>query len=369
VATGDTVYAHHALMVERQAVVRQLSAVHVRDGRIYAVDDHFLYASSDTGRTFHLLGRLPKVRPTLVGKGKDLVARTRLIRRIRQNPGPGALVVLRSGTILVFYDFLYRSADGGRTFAPVLSFQDSIPGPLGPNVTVDAEDRVYFGEYDTSPRPRRVRVWRGTDDGRCWNVALEFPRGAVFHVHGVQYDPYRRGLWILTGDRDVESAVLFTADDFRTVDTLGHGSQDWRVVRLIATPDALYWGTDNDRTGADIVRWSFATQRLERVRHIGKVSYFSTRLSDGSLAITTTHEPDSPFTLDKNPPPTTELWVSRNGEDWHVAWALPAAVPRGPSRAQLVIPSGDYSMDRLIVSPRHVREGGHTVQVFRLWGP
>ena len=46
---------------------------------------------------------------------------------------------------------------------------------------------------------------------------------------------------LISEDRDDEPSVLFTKDGFQTFEVLGGGSQDWRVVSLMVTKDALFW--------------------------------------------------------------------------------------------------------------------------------
>jgi hypothetical protein len=142
-------------------------------------------------------------------------------------------------------------------------------------------------------------------------VELTNPVGEIFHVHSIQYDPYRSGYWVTTGDRDEEASVLFTKDGFQSFEVLGLGSQDWRVVSLIVTEDALYWGSDNDQEPASIFRWDFADERLDEVQVIGSPSYYySTKLKDGTLVLSTTFEPESPNSLQNSLPATTDLLLT-----------------------------------------------------------
>jgi len=213
---------------------------------------------------------------------------------------------------------------------------------------------VFFGEYAVDPsRPLR-RVLRGRADGRRWDVVHTFPRGAISHVHRIQYDPARDRLWIATGDADHESALLFTDDRFASLQTLGSGTQDWRMVSLVATDRYLFWGTDNDRTGAAILRWSFDSRRLTRLVDIGNPSYYSTRLRDGTLAVSTTYEPDSPYTRRFAPEQAADLWLSRDGGNWHRVLRLPYRERRTggyAARASIQMPSGDSSAAVLAFSP------------------
>jgi hypothetical protein len=322
------------------------------DGRIFGIADHFLYVSEDGGRLFRQLGVLPKANLDWVDKVKDHVARSKLVRTFRRNPGPTNVVVLSSGTILVFYDHIYRSIDNGLTFDPVFSFSGDAAAPFshGEGVALGPDDTVYFGEYLTTPRPHQVRVFRGSHDGTEWDVVHTFFSGEIFHVHSIQYDPYRSRYWITTGDSDVESKVLYTDDNFKSIQLLGGGSQDWRVVSLMITNDNLYWGSDNDHEPAGIFRWNFGNATFSKMQEIGKPSYFSTVLKNNVLILSTTYEPESQYVRRYRPEPTTDLWASADGNHWVKLLSLPYETHDtewGPSRASIAFPGGAGSNELL----------------------
>jgi hypothetical protein len=352
--TGRVVFQDGRLSITHTATHERLHIAYARDGRMYAIEDHFVYVSEDSGSSFRQLGRLPKVDASLAARLADRLARLSLVRRWRQNPGPSSLVVLSTGTVLAFYDHIYRLAAGERVFTPVQSLLDGVHAPFPHGIAVTPDDQVFFGEYAVDPsRPAR-RILRGRADGRRWDVVHTFPQGAVSHVHHIQYDPVRARLWIATGDSDCESGLFFTDDRLASIRTLGRGSQDWRMASLIVTDRHLFWGTDNDRTGAGVFRWSFADGRLTRLVDIGNPSYFSTRLRDGTLAVSTTYEPDSPYTHDFAPEPATDLWLSRDGSRWHRVLRLgyrERRVGHYAARASIHLSPGDGSAAALVFSP------------------
>jgi hypothetical protein len=277
-------------------------------------------------------------------------------------------VVLNSGTILVFYDHIYRSTDGGRTFASVFEFGDSIFTPFDQGVAVDEEGVVYFGEYDCTTRPNSVRIFKGTLDGTEWDVCYEFAPGEIFHIHSIKFDPYRNRLWILTGDRNRENKLLYTDDKFDTVQLLGANDQGWRIVSMIIEPDYLYWCSDNDCSGSSLYRYNFAHQSREKIRFIGKPSYYSTKLADGTLVFSTTYEPSSPFTKQFAPDPTTDLWISKDGLDWLKITSFEHKLFKtsyGGSRASIVFPSGDAA-DFLYLTPDNTIMQDNSIQKYSI---
>jgi hypothetical protein len=328
------------------------AAFRASDGRLFGIEDHFLYVSEDGGRLFRQLGVLPKADADWFDKIKNHIARSKLARIFRKNHGPTNVVVLSSGTILVFYDHIYRSSDGGLTFEPVFSFRGDVGAPFsyGEGIAVGPDDTVYFGEYVTTPRPHHVRVFKGSHDGTEWTMIYTFPSGDIFHVHSIQYDSYRSRYWITTGDSDAESNILYTDDDFQSIHRLGGGSQDWRVVSLMITKEHLYWGSDNDREPAGIFRWSFVKRDVSKIIEIGKPSYFSTILRDGTLVLSTTYEPQSPYTVKYRPDATTDLWGSRDGSNWIKLLSFPYEAHDtewGPSRAAIAFPGGTATNELL----------------------
>jgi len=271
---------------------------------------------------------------------------------------------------LVFYDQIYRSTDGGATFEIAFSPGDhELAAPFDMGIAVGSDDTVYYGEYiATRGVPtNRVRVVLGSDDGTSWDIVYTFALGEIRHIHSITYDSFRDRYWVCTGDVDAASRLLYTDDNFNTLHELGGGSQDWRIVSLIVTPDFLYWGSDNSQTGAAIFRWSFANEKLEKLQDIGNVSYYSTILKNGTLVVSTTYEPDSLYTKLFNPQATADIWVSRSGIEWTKIVSLPHELRHGksgPSRAQIAFPSGGPS-ELLYYTPYATREHEFTVQVLR----
>jgi hypothetical protein len=338
--------------------VDRLQVVYSRHGQLYAIEDHDIFVSSDSGRTFQRIGQLPKPpgAPPLEHV-RNLLARHRLVRRYRRNPGPSNIVVLETGTVIIFWDRIYRLAGTSYTFHdyPAGIFE---PFPSSVGVAVGPGDTIYFGEYNAAtPRPHPIAIVQGTEDGTVWRVVHKFPSGQVFHVHSISFDPYRKGYWVATGDSGDEVGLLFTADAFQTLDVLGCCAQKWRIVDLIVTEDYLFWGSDDDQEQPAIFRYDFATERLERLVDIDNPSYHAAVTVDGLLAITTTYEPRSHYTRRKDPPAATALWLSTDGSNWSRTLSLAgdsAAITRG-ARPLLRLPSGD-PLPVLFLTPRHTAD-------------
>jgi len=333
-----------------------------RAGRLYAIEDHFLYTSDDQGETFQQRGVLPRVDPTPMERIRGAVARHPLTRRLRQNVGPVNVVVLSSGTILVMYDHIYRSEDGGETFEAV--GRETLAGVFSAfdhGVAVDDRDQVFFGEYRTDARPHAIRLLVGRNDGRDWSVCHTFDEGAIFHVHSVSYDPVEGRVVVASGDLDRESGLFALDADCRGVERIGGGDQRWRVLAPLFTEERVVWGSDDDRTGAAIHSKARGGSVPERNAFLGKPAYFGVILCDGALLQSTVYEPDSEYTTHLWPDPAAEVWISREGLDWHILDAFPwkeEELSWGRSRAQAaLVGSCDAGQPYLFVTPRFTEDG------------
>lgn len=131
-------------------------------------------------------------------------------------------------------------------------------GVMAHGLTQDDQGTIYYGEYATAPghETRTARIWRSRDEGRTFEVAYEFAPGAVRHIHGVQWDPVARAIWVSTGDQDSGSRVGFSRDGAATFTWIGEGSQDFRVCSLLFLERTATWGTDADRSISRVLHWA-----------------------------------------------------------------------------------------------------------------
>ena len=230
------------------------------------------------------------------------------------------MIELPTGTIIAIYDKVYRYApsnNSGITEEVVSLSQFEFSPPLKNCVAVNPENNnVYFGEYQNS-RPYAVKIMRLFDDGKKAEICYTFPEGKIKHIHSITWDSFRKRLWIATGDNNSEAGLYYTDDDFTTVSYFNGGSQTWRMVSLLPTEHALYWGSDagKDATEKDtnfIFRWNFQTNGLEKLCYIGNPAYYSVFLDNGGMIIGTTYEPGMKQQTDH----AAAIWYSLQGEHW-----------------------------------------------------
>lgn len=338
------------------ATIERLHTAYARDGRLYAIEDHDVMMSTDSGRTFRRIAQLPKRPDAGLGERlRNLVARHHLVRLVRKGASPSNVVVLASGTVLVFWDAIYRISEGSVTIHDYPTRHQPFPSSVG--VAVGRGDTVYYGEYQTVDRSPEVAIVRGTDDGRRWEAAYTFPAGEIFHIHSISWDPFRNGFWVATGDRGAQVRLLFSGDAFATLRTVGCCAQSWRIVDLIVTDTHLVWGSDDDESSPGIYRYDVAKDTLERVADLDNPSYHAALLSDGAMVVTTTFEPGSRYSAESNASASASLWYSTDGISWdrRLSLAGDTVAIAENRRPTIRLPNGD-PLPVLLMTPMDTRE-------------
>lgn len=314
------------------------------ENQLYASEDHLVWKSIDDGKNWQEVCRIPPCKKNLISEYKDRFLRSYLVRKLRKNIGINNVVVLPSETVIIQYDNIYRYS-GSEKYASAVFYHENegIAPPLKNGLCYDSNtEALYFGEY-ICERPSSIRVVRGTNDGQKWEVCYTFPEGRIRHIHAIIPDQYRKRLWICTGDSNQESCLFYTDDGFKTVQLFGGGDQSWRMVSLIPTQNALYWGSD---AGGDsppgtsnyIYRYDMKSGNRMRLAEIGNPAYYSMRNSSG-LYIASTYEPHKSGPCTK----AAELWFSKNGKQWKMISRLPYkknSTHHGTIYGMIVLPTG-----------------------------
>jgi hypothetical protein len=310
-----------------------------------------------TGK-FQCLFRLPCPFSGFWEKWKHLLLRTKLLRLFRRNIGIHEVLELPSGTILAIYDYIYRYAPTNTSGVAeqVASLREiGFKAPLKNGVAVNLDNHcVYFGEYQSS-RPYAVKVMRLSNDGRQAEICYTFPLGQIRHIHSIIWDAFRHRLWIATGDNNAEAGLYYTDDDFQTVSYFQGGSQQWRMVSLLPTRDALYWGSDAGRDAISkdqnfIFRWDFRRNALEKICPIDYPAYYSAFLNNGGMLVGTTYEPG----IVQHSEPTAALWYSPQGEQWQKICTIPYKNLRKTNRTQYAtinLPKGVIPETSIMITP------------------
>ena len=128
----------------------------------------------------------------------------------------GGLTRCPDGSLLMFTNSfsIRRSTDEGKTWTTVLERRAAGAQPLTTqSIAVNQETgHVFYGEYIMGASDGKAVLWRSTDNGATWQEHFSWPTVAgqpnrISHIHGVQYDPIGKDVYVMTGD--VHDAVGF----------------------------------------------------------------------------------------------------------------------------------------------------------------
>lgn len=165
--------------------------------------------------------------------------------------------------------------------------------PMNRGICTSVQGVTYVADYlANTDRRVPIRIHR-TKDLKRFEVAWEFPPGDIRHVHAVIPDPEdQRRLWVLTGDTDPESRILFTDDGFATLRTFLADGQRTRATDLVIRNGRLIWGMDSPETTSSIVSADKnGPGEISPWHELPGPAYYMTRNRAGGVYIGTTAEP------------------------------------------------------------------------------
>jgi len=254
---------------------------------------------------------------------------TRIVERITRS-GFHALLPLTDGSHLgVLRGWLLKLDVGSSSFRRAFR----IPRGSRPlNICAMPDGRLFWGEYFTNPERRTVHIYGSGDGGESWHPAYSFPAGSIRHVHGIVYDPHRDGCWVLTGDLDHESRIMFSREPFSDLETVFGGSQQVRCVSLIPRKNDIIAGSDTASEENYIQKLDPESGTMEKVQRVPGSVFYSAIVGE-YVVLSTAVEPS-----EVNSTHYASLWMSRDGATWRElyrgqkdAWTIPA-LPGLPSR-------------------------------------
>lgn len=278
----------------------RVRVLHTNGAETYASRGLELLHSPDSGRSFNSLAR--------AGEGllDRWIASAPVASRLLRT-GFHGLTPLPSGDLIAIVRRAILMRRAGEDQFDCVHRVERGTRPL--NVCQSPTGRLFFGEYFSNPERGEVHVY-GSSDGLHWEVCHTFPAGSIRHVHGIHADPFRGGVWILTGDDDDESGLFWSDDDLRTVTPVVQGTQRARAVVVLPTPDGVVVPTDTPRE-QNVIQWlDPVTGVLEPACEVPG-SVFTGGRTDNLLLVSTTVEKS-----DVNRDQRVALFASRDGQDW-----------------------------------------------------
>lgn len=268
--------------------------LYVSGSRLYLARGAKIFLSLNSGRTFQLWLSLPVGMWRSIAMSIPLLARLlRLSVHHLAFSGRKAVVIANKEAFLI----------DGDCVTPLGRLHGSRPMAL-----CAAKGRVYYGEYRSNPERSTVHVY-GLDFSACvWQPVWSFE--SVRHVHGVYFDPYAEAFWVTTGDSDNEAAIWRSDDYFQTLHKVVGGSQKFRAVQLLFTPDYVYFGSDAPEEPNHIFRMDRSGSIVQKMASVGGSVFFGCQVGEG-LFFSTAVEPSK-----ENLCTFAEIWCSYDGEDW-----------------------------------------------------
>ncbi len=180
------------------------------------------------------------------------------------------------------------------------------------NICVIPDGGIYFGEYFSNPERDSVHIYGSYDGGNTWEPVFTFPKGSIRHIHGIYYDTYRSGCWILTGDEDKECKLLFTSDNFKNIEVVREGGQDNRAVGIIPLPDGLVVPMDSPMETSYIQWLDIKNCTLEKTCKLPGSALAVGRA--GEYLLVSSGVEHSEVNLSNE----SKIFISKNGIDWQV---------------------------------------------------
>ena len=178
------------------------------------------------------------------------------------------------------------------------------------SLTVDAQGRVYFGEYFSNKERTAVKIFMSEDDGRSWSECYQFADGSIRHVHGLVYDPWLDKIWTMTGDYGDEAILGLASPGFSEFEIVLQGNQQTRICDAICRPDAVYFCTDTpleQNYAYQLKRGSKSPARLSKIQN----SVLFMGQACGGMFASTIVEPSETNTSNK-----VHIWHSADGTTW-----------------------------------------------------
>lgn len=220
----------------------------------------------------------------------------------------GGLTRCPDDSLLIFSTLftMRRSTNEGKTWTDVMPRRAVGAQPLSTqSMAVNPETgHVFYGEYIMGESDGKAVLWRSEDNGVTWQEHFSWSTvdggtNRISHIHGVQYDPIGKDVYVMTGDGspatgfwkvsgDTCVAVLTNTDLAGVSDSEGRGFHDApRAIAAMFFPDYIAWGSDSTSSPYifRIPRSAFGSDptKIERGPRMSSTSWGTARASvDGS---------------------------------------------------------------------------------------
>ena len=214
------------------------------------------------------------------------------------------LIIIRQGQV-----YLYKRDED--RLIPTLQLKNC-RNVLHQSINSSPDGYIYFGEYGANKERKPVPVYRSVDGGESWEEIYTFPAGSIKHVHGCFYDKYSDKIWVCTGDFEDENWLLVADKDFKTINKIGDGQQQFRTCNLIFTETEVHWLMDSQLEPSYHIIYNRATADIQVGQQMMGPVWYVKELTDGYYLAATTQEIGDGVLDDK-----AHLYYSTDLKTWH----------------------------------------------------
>jgi hypothetical protein len=254
-----------------------------KNGDLWATRGMIVYKLSNNDNKFRRIAHIP------TGFTIYWLRNFSILRKLTIRPECVEMVVNEKGDICALSaGRIWYHTSGNKKFKKTLQLSNYGFGNQGirnDGIIFINDNSVFFGEYFRNPNKTKVRIFKSIDNLLSWKEAYEFNPGSIRHIHAIQQDPYTEKLWVLTGDKDEESMIAWSNNEFKSIVEIGHGRQLWRTCQLVFTEKELYWATDTSFDDCGIYRWNKETEEIEKLTKLDGIVSFATRLINGTIVM------------------------------------------------------------------------------------
>jgi hypothetical protein len=229
------------------------------------------------------------------------------------------------------------------------------------HIAATPDGQIFWGEYFDNPQRDEVHIYSSLDHGSTWQIAYNFPRASIRHVHNIVHDPWNDCLWILTGDNGAECRILRASCDFKSVEVVLSGNQQARAVAMVPMEDGLYFSSDTPLESNHIYRLD-RRGNLNTLADLSSSSIHGCRVGN-AIFFSTMVEP-SQVNLD----PTVGIYGAARGSLWrkHLSWTKDRW-PMGLFQyGNAFFPDGENTTDLLALTTIAVKGGDLETSLFRI---
>jgi hypothetical protein len=106
------------------------------------------------------------------------------------------------------------------------------------------DNSIYFGEYINNFERNEIHIYKRNNSAN-WEIVYTFPKGEIEHVHSIITDKFNDCLWIFTGDFNSASAIWMAKNNFKYVEPVLRGKQEFRACVGFPVEEGLLYATDS----------------------------------------------------------------------------------------------------------------------------